>query len=58
VPRISEFYGIVIAMYFRDHNPPHLHAQYAGQEAKIAIRTGELIEGQLPPRLSTGARVD
>ena len=50
MPRISEFYGIVIAMYFRDHNPPHLHARYGGQEAKIAIRTGELIEGQLPRR--------
>jgi hypothetical protein len=28
VPRISIFYGIVIAMYYRDHAPPHFHAVY------------------------------
>ncbi len=50
MPRISEFYGIIIAMYFRDHNPPHLHARYAGQEAKIAIDTAEMFEGHLPRR--------
>jgi hypothetical protein len=31
VPRISEFYGIVIEMYFRDHPPPHFHARYSGE---------------------------
>jgi predicted metallo-beta-lactamase superfamily hydrolase len=29
MPRISAFYGIVIAMYYRDHHPPHFHAIYA-----------------------------
>ncbi len=33
MPVISRFYGIVIAMYFNDHNPPHLHAKYADEEA-------------------------
>jgi hypothetical protein len=47
VPRISEFYGIVIEMYFRDH-PPHFHARYSGDEAVIAIGTGEVIAGSLP----------
>ena len=37
-------------MYFRDHNPPHVHARYAGQEAKVSIATGEVIEGELPGR--------
>ena len=36
MPRISFFYGIAIYMYFRDHAPPHFHAQYAGEEAVIA----------------------
>jgi hypothetical protein len=27
VPTISEFYGIVIEMYFVDHPPPHFHAR-------------------------------
>jgi hypothetical protein len=40
VPRISEFYGIVIGMYFGDHPPPHFHARYSGEEAVIAIATG------------------
>jgi hypothetical protein len=39
VPRISSFYGIVIAMYYRDHHPPHFHAIYAEYEAQIVIET-------------------
>ena len=35
MPRLSEFYGIVIYMYFADHNPPHFHAIYAEHEAPI-----------------------
>lgn len=49
MPRISEFYGIVIEMYFRDHPPPHFHARYGG-EAVIAIETGEVVAGSLPGR--------
>jgi hypothetical protein len=30
MPTISFFYGIVIQMYWRDHNPPHFHAYYQG----------------------------
>jgi hypothetical protein len=26
VPHICEFYGIVIALYYNDHAPPHFHA--------------------------------
>ena len=50
MPRISEFYGIVIEMYYGDHAPPHFHARYGGDSAKIAIETGELIAGSLPSR--------
>lgn len=50
VPRISEFYGIVIEMYYADHPPPHFHARYGGDSAKIAIATGEVIVGSLPGR--------
>ena len=35
MPEISRFYGIVIKMFFDDHNPPHFHAQYTGQEADL-----------------------
>jgi hypothetical protein len=50
VPTISRFYGIVIRMYFADHAPPHFHAIYAGEEAVIAISTGEVLRGALPDR--------
>jgi hypothetical protein len=50
VPTISTFYGIAIRMYFADHAPPHFHAIYAGEEAVVAIATGEVLRGQLPER--------
>lgn len=50
VPRISEFYGIVIEMYFADHPPPHFHARYSGEEALIVIETGDVFAGSLPGR--------
>jgi len=48
VPRLSEFYGIVIYMYFSDHNPPHSHAIYAEHEALIRVDDGSIIGGELP----------
>jgi hypothetical protein len=50
VPRISTFYGIVIAMYYRDHHPPHFHAIYGEYEAQIVIETLEPLAGGLPLR--------
>jgi hypothetical protein len=50
MPRISAFFGIVISMYYREHAPPHFHAEYAGAEATIRIDTLELLEGSLPRR--------
>jgi Domain of unknown function (DUF4160) len=48
VPRISEFYGIAIYMYWVDHPPPHFHALYGGEEAVVAIADGTVIAGALP----------
>src|SRR5207248_6989482 len=50
VPRLSEFFGIIIAMYYSDHTPPHFHARYAEHEASIRIDTLEILEGLLPRR--------
>lgn len=50
MPRISTFFGIDISMYYREHNPPHFHAEYAGYEALIDIRNFEILSGYLPPR--------
>ncbi len=49
MPVISRFYGILIAMYFNDHNPPHFHAKYSGYEALFDF-SGNIIEGELPKR--------
>jgi Domain of unknown function (DUF4160) len=49
MPRISSFYGITILMFFGDHNPPHFHARYGGQVARIAL-DGTILDGQIPRR--------
>jgi len=38
-------------MYYNDHDPPHFHAKYGEFVAAIAIDTGEVVEGRLPPRV-------
>ena len=43
MPQISLFFGIIIRMYFDDHNPPHFHAAYGDFEAIIDIEKNELI---------------
>ena len=50
VPTISRFFGIVIAMYYDDHAPPHFHARYGGQHAAIGVDPLGLIGGELSPR--------
>jgi hypothetical protein len=50
MPEISRFYGIVIQIYYGDHSPPHFHARYAGQSAKIDIDALTVIDGKLPSR--------
>lgn len=50
MPAISRFFGIVIAMYFDDHNPPHFHARYQEHEATVSIESLAVLEGSLPAR--------
>ena len=51
MPEISRFYGIIISMYYDDHNPPHFHARYGKDKGVIEIASIRLLEGQLPPRV-------
>ena len=50
MPEISRFYGIVIKMFFDDHEPPHFHVEYAEHQAVVSIEIVALIGGTLPPR--------
>ena len=49
MPTISMFFGIVIQMYYDEHNPPHIHAQYSGHKASFDF-SGNIIGGSLPAR--------
>ncbi len=50
MPELSQFYGIVIKMYYNDHNPPHFHAEYGGFQMVVDTVTLAVIGGRLPPR--------
>lgn len=50
MPEISRFFGIVIKVYYRDHPPPHFHAEYGGDEAIIGIDSLTVLAGKLSPR--------
>ncbi|GMO57400.1 MAG: DUF4160 domain-containing protein [Treponemataceae bacterium] len=51
MPELSRFLGIVVTMYFDDHNPPHFHVRYSQDRAIISITDFHLLEGKLPPRV-------
>ena len=52
MPEISRFLGIVIRMYYRDHLPPHFHAEYGDHEITVEIESG-IVEGRFPRRALT-----
>jgi Domain of unknown function (DUF4160) len=51
MPEISRFFGIVIAIYYKEPGLPHVHAKYAGQTGVFSIIDLKLIEGNLPKRV-------
>ncbi len=50
MPEISRFYGIIIRMYWDEHNPPHFHAFYGSDEVLVEIHSLSVLSGKLPPR--------
>lgn len=50
MPVVSQFFGILIRMFFNEHAPPHFHAEYGEFRATINIRTLSVQEGRLPRR--------
>ena len=51
MPQISYFFGIMIKMFYKEHNPPHFHAEYGEYKAEIGINDFRVLEGKLPNRV-------
>ena len=49
MPEISRFFGIIIRMYYEDHNPPHLHAEHQGNKVLLDFQ-GNIFRGDLRSR--------
>ncbi|MDO9153614.1 MAG: DUF4160 domain-containing protein [Paludibacter sp.] len=49
MPEISRFYGLIILMNFKDHNPPHFHVWYGDFKATVTIDDG-IVKGEMPHR--------
>ena len=50
MPKISEFFGISIYVYYREHGAPHFHALYGEEEVLISIEDLSVLNGRLSPR--------
>ncbi len=46
MPEISRFFGIIIRMFYDDHNPPHFHVEYSGNKAVFDLQ-GNIATGSL-----------
>ena len=51
VPEISRFFGTVVAMYYEDHPPPHVHVRYGEHRAILDIEAATILAGDLPHRV-------
>ncbi|ABL65178.1 DUF4160 domain-containing protein [Chlorobium phaeobacteroides] len=51
MPEISRFLGIIISMYFDEHNPPHFHVQYNEYRASMDIRNLNITAGSIPAKV-------
>jgi len=52
MPELSRFFGIIVRMFFDEHNPPHIHAEYQGRKAVLDLN-GNVTRGDLGSRTAT-----
>ncbi len=50
MPEICRFYGIIIYLYWKDHNPPHVHFSYGNYECSISV-IDRVVDGQAPAKV-------
>ena len=48
MPLVSEFFGIKIYMYWKDHSPPHFHAEFGESQVLIDITNAVVLKGIFP----------
>ena len=48
MPTIIVLFDIQIVIHPKEHNPPHVHAFYKGDEALFNILNGEMFRGEIP----------
>lgn len=46
MPEITRFFGIIIRMFYDDHNPPHFHAEFGGKKLVMDF-CGNILQGDL-----------
>lgn len=51
MPEICRFLGIIIQIFYDEHNPPHFHARYGENKATFDIRSLNVLEGYLPVKV-------
>ena len=49
MPSISVFFGIIIRMFYREHEPPHFHAEHRGLQGKFDFN-GDMVAGAIESR--------
>ena len=52
MPEICRFFGIIIRMFFDEHDPPHFHAEYQGNKAVFDFN-GNVMKGTLISKTAT-----
>ena len=52
MPEISRFFGIIVRMFYEDHDPAHVHAEYQGNQALFDF-AGNILRGDLRSRTAT-----
>lgn len=52
MPEISRFFGIIIRMFYDDHNPPHFHVEFQGNKAVLDFN-GNVLKGNLKSKTAT-----
>ena len=48
MPEISRFYGVIVYMFYNDHQPPHFKVKFGEYEANVLIENGNILNGELP----------